>query len=111
MKVIDLLNKIANGEEVPENIVFQGEQYGLEKAGGVYNYCYGDEYNNTRWLFDDRYDTTTILNKEVEILDEEDEFIDIKELTTEPHHYIENTINQLIKNQKKIIDKLKKEGK
>lgn len=50
-------------------------------------------------------------NDNVEILDEEDEFIDIEELTSSPEHYIENAINDLIKNQKKIINKLKEEGK
>ena len=73
MKVIDLLNKIANEEEVPEIIIFEGEQY--EFCNG--NYTYGDENNCDRWLFDDIYRTTMILNKEVELIEEQQD-IDIQ---------------------------------
>lgn len=69
------------------------------------------------------------IDDEVEILDEEDEFIDIEETTRKVlrnktlshdesldgivHNFnlAFDKINDLIKNQKKIIDKLKEEGK
>jgi len=120
MKVIDLLNKIANGEEAPERIKFENYIYiwrndqkdyfckqinhSLESIIGEYLFCN--------------------LNLEVEILDKEDEFIDIEELEgtlLEPREdsnldtkilcCLANTIKDLIKNQKKIIEKLKEEGK
>lgn len=77
-------------------------------------------------------DATSHLNDNVEILDEEDEFIDIEEIKLtsdgsikgyyngETHHITTNIkdkevyiklLNQLIKNQKLIISKLKEEGK
>lgn len=66
MKVIELLNKIANGEEVPKSINFLGEQYFFEEN----NYTRLDEKNCNRWLFDDLYEVINILNCEVEILEE-----------------------------------------
>ena len=36
MKVIDLLNKIANGEEVPEKIKYNGTEYKLNEKTGWY---------------------------------------------------------------------------
>lgn len=66
MKVIELLNKIANGEKVPKSISFLEEQYWFEKN----NYTYSDEDNCDRWLFDDLYEVINILNCEVEILEE-----------------------------------------
>ena len=67
MKVIDLLNKKANGEEIPEKIklldsiyIYKHERYQLE---GEY-----DEDEDYK-LFD-RYNYS-VLNEEVEILDKE----------------------------------------
>ena len=66
MKVIDLLNKIANDEEVPEkikinNVIYEyrGYMYCTENANyqDIGNYLFG------KWNFN-------ILNEEVEILDE-----------------------------------------
>ena len=56
------------------------------------------------------------IDDEVEILDEEDEFIDIeeieiKEIEETSHLEFKEKINDLIKNQKLIINKLKEEGK
>ena len=71
-------------------------------------------------------DTMEFINDEVEILDEEDEFIDIEEITIRDNTIgfpngewtsrnmdkaFSIKINDLIKNQKKIINKLKEEGK
>ena len=63
MKVIDLLNKIANGEEVPSPIYHNNLYYDFED---------GDYFNQkTRnWLFNDS-DIETILNDEVEIIEED----------------------------------------
>ena len=131
MKVIDLLNKIANGEEVPKEFISNGHSYTISK----YPVCgkeiinYKDEDND--YLFGCEYELGLILNKEVEILDEEDEFIDIEEFCisysldyidyrnidvlknylNKDFQTIFDTLDKLIKNQKKIINKLKEEGK
>lgn len=60
MKVIDLLNKIANGEEVPKKIKFEDEVFEFE------NGMYMSETND--YLED--YTDYTMLNNEVEIIEE-----------------------------------------
>ena len=120
IKIIDLLNKIANGEEV---------KYVLKGRSAI-----DDNMSLTDalidWLsinYEETEDDVSWLNDEVEILDEEDEFEDIEEFK---EHKLINTIdilefemiinkinadynykiNQLIKNQKKIIERLKNES-
>lgn len=78
MKVINLLNKIANGEKVPNNIIFQyGNHY-------VY-YRFDYEVKNYVSIDDDAQfligeDITAMLNDEVEIL--EDKTYEIEEYHT-----------------------------
>lgn len=106
MKVIDLLKKIANGEKVPMKIKYQGNTYLYNEDENVYE---GLEECVT--LMENVYECD--LNDEIEILDEEDEFIDIEEITQEcfDNWTCAKHINDLIKNQKLIINKLKEEGK
>lgn len=111
IKIIDLLNKIANGEEVPEKIKYGNAIY--EKLN-MNNYRMITGYE---LLFDDYFFEHCNLNDEVEILDEEDEFEDIRELGIPEIDTVENEricraeykINALIKNQKKIIERLRDE--
>ncbi len=104
IKIIDLLNKIANGEEVPEKIKFQNCIY-TTKNPVVNEYRTEDG----RTLTENHYMVEAFLTNEVEILDEEDEFEDIEELTCNEYDFEKKAINQLIKNQKKIIERLKDE--
>ena len=130
IKVIDLLNMISKGEEVPKRIRLFGVEFKKED-NGYYSVCtsnplisyFGEDYLRAE------------LNDEIEILDEE-EFIDIEEtaLNGEKLGYgvlskwlgskqtdndvklcssiecLGITINLLIKNQKKIIQKLNKDN-
>ena len=58
MKIIDLLNKIANGEEVPKKIklnhiifVYQGDDYLYEDKDGNECWLFGENYTNRYcWL-------------------------------------------------------------
>lgn len=62
MRIIDLLSKIANGEEPPKKILFKNQ---------VYIYCEDAKdyyYFDEGWLFDN-YVITDILNDEVGILE------------------------------------------
>ena len=108
MKVIDLLNKIAKGEEVPKKIVWHEV---------VFDYIDGDYFNdNGCSLFrhdEDIYSLLNMLNDEVEVIEEEKEIEveDIEEMNldvdcTSEWNFGEvyDTINQLIRNQKKLID-------
>ena len=63
MKVIDLLNKIANGEEVPRQVDYYDITY-------TYN---GDCYvsNEGELLLDDIEELTRCLNEEIEIIEED----------------------------------------
>jgi hypothetical protein len=105
IKIIDLLNKIANGE-APKRIKTMGNEWAYEKD---------DYWSDYEGWFSTEYLELSVLNDEVEILDEEDEFEDIEGLNifTDPNT-IDNSefvwrINYLIKNQKKIIERLKDE--
>ena len=114
IKIIDLLNKIANGEEVPKKIKYEFKEYELSLSSK--NYYRTDRSEDLLSIV-----SGDELNDYVEILDEEDEFKDIEELNLEQDELVNNkdirpidylfegTINQLIKNQKKILDKLNKE--
>ena len=103
IKIIDLFNKIANGEELPKKIKYGNTEYSLQD-----NDYWSDRIRGYFSVEDLGVDNLT---DEVEILDEEDEFEDIREITQEcfDNWTCAKHINQLIKNQKKIIERLKNE--
>ena len=75
MKVIELLNKIANGEEVPKKIKYKNSIFTIREDK--------DDYaNDTDW-FTDKYDFLE-LNDEVEVIEEDkkikklEQWLDVK---------------------------------
>ena len=78
MKVIDLLNKIANGEEVPKKIKYDGNLYFYCKPCNIYEIDGNDDLCGK-----DLYNMLDNLNDEVEIIEEEKEIekITIREKT------------------------------
>ncbi len=68
IKVIDLLNKMVNGEELPKTIKYQGVIYNKYYEGG-YFYTKGYEENT---LLEDVLVTSDLI-EEVEIIEEEKE--------------------------------------
>lgn len=130
MKVIDLLNKIAKGEEVPLVIKCEDVEFALEDNEYYYENC---ENHDCYALFDyfafekDKK-SYEVLDLEVEEIKEEiieevedKEYEDIEELKIDKIYkcddyqqiYINfkdtwNKINDLIRNQKKIIENLDK---
>lgn len=120
MKIIDIYNKIANGEKVP-CFKINGEKYGLGEDGYLREF-FG---NDVKWYIYEHW-----LNEEVEVLEEveDKEYEDIEEFK---EHKLINTrdilelemiinkinadynykINTLIRNQKYILEQLNKEGK
>ena len=99
--IIQLLNKIANGEEVPSKIKY--DDFYWSWCGSCKIYETRDEENIEINLYRSLvYEGD--LNDEVEILSDENEFIDIKELTCDEYDFEKIAINDLIKNQKKIIN-------
>lgn len=120
MKIIDLLNKIANGEEVPQKIKVGNKIYNYEK----FNIGKGDNYFTAEWeevkgyriSYDGTYYYLEIrdynLNDEVEILEEEKK---IPEKLTAISNFDEITItypsNEILMNKiNSIIDYLKSKG-
>lgn len=120
MKIIDILNKINNREEVPEKIKFNGDVF-------IYNSAIKDYGHNIRPGLDDTllfrvmntHFITELLKAEVEVIEESEEiniqgikpFIipriaiaDDKDMWTD-----RIMINKLIKSVKQLDNKLKKE--
>ena len=79
MKVIDLLNKIANGEDVPEKIKFEGDilkyDRGIQDYKGISRTGSGSFFN---YLFVN-ISTSLFINDTVEIIEEQQD-IDIQEI-------------------------------
>ena len=73
MKVIDLLNKIANGEEVPEKIKYDTKEmkYDHNKQDYLGYYSNGNGEWLFQYLFDKCRNTKHFINDQVEIIDEE----------------------------------------
>lgn len=133
IKIIDILCYISVEEydKLPKRIKDKWHTYTkiernqeLEWGRLVIEINYQDELGNC--LFGDAYVLSDILNNEMEILDEEDEFEDIyewgkpalEELNTEDIklrdlqsyiYLLTKDLNTLIKNQKKIIERLKED--
>lgn len=119
MKIIDLLNKIANGEEVPKHIHIRDvDSYTWQKDVKAY---WSDKDENN--LLSDLDLSSTDLKEDIEILEEEKKipekleqimskrgkYNSIDELAEEVFKSFE-TIDDLIINQNEIIDYLKSKG-
>jgi len=109
--IYELLGLIKDGK-APKKIKYNERVYEIDEIQEDYSYF---AINRYEYLLDD-INTFSRFNYEIEILDEEDEFIDIEEIEIKKieetsHLEFKEKINDLIKNQKKIINKLKEEGK
>ena len=91
MKVIDILDRIANGEEVPNKIRFDNIEW--NRVYGEKNVCYIDEYDNDFFLHFFRNNLDFTLNDEVEII-EEDKKIEKLE-TMNSRDYLEDRCKNL----------------
>lgn len=100
MKVINLLNKIAKGEDVPKEIEYRNIIFRYD----YYNQCYiqknYDKYNDLLMQLSDH--TGTDLNYEVEIIEEDKE---IEKIGNDYYHKTQPEQNQIFKNKiNEIID-------
>ena len=80
MKVINLMNMIALGEEVPKRIIYDEEFYKFRKDLNDYENEYfhsEDEIWKFKYLFEDPYgkDYKEFFNEEIEVMEEECEKI------------------------------------
>lgn len=93
LRVIDLLNKIANGEEIPKKIKYNNETFTIREEK--------DDYANQNHWFTDRV-CLLDLNKEVEIIEEDKK---IEKITDEA--FLSSLFGQMLGNKiNEIIDKL-----
>ena len=99
MKVIDLLNKIAKGEEVPKEIKIENDELYFNKYKNTYVFEDGENLN---WCY---YVTDKSLTDEIEIIEEEKEIEKLnldtdelrgKEIVRSIDYLLEGKINQLI---------------
>ena len=104
MKVIDLLNKIANGEEVPKKIKI-----------GAYTFKFYSNQYSIKDIYNciERYDTylsSFNLNREVEIIEEDKEIEEIKQMYEDRDMYDftfwESEFQTCTDLEKKIIDNI-----
>ena len=116
MKVIDLLNKIANGEEVPKKIIYDGDIWEYDKLSNDYEMF--DESGDL-YLFQEELYVTRALNDEIEIIEEDKKIEKIKSLNNVGdcpnlvefgdkqqlnNHILKDKINEIIKEINKLKD-------
>ena len=110
MKVIDLINKVANGEEVPEKIIYEGEIYTFREDLNDYENEYPDfeeGIDKYKYLFEDPYgkDYKEFFNDSVKIIEEDKKIENIGTI------YFNETPTEAILHRKieEIIDYINKE--
>lgn len=71
MKIIDIITRISNDEELPKEIYYNGDYGELTREGGMTNYFMykKDSQFEFYWLIDHRLDN---LNEEIEIKKEKE---------------------------------------
>lgn len=87
IRVIDLLNKIANGEEVPEKVKYCGSEYLYLNHRKDYKNM---ELDFDSCIIDSKYHNLDWLNDTVEIIEEQEE-IDIQSIEEIKEVFIENS--------------------
>lgn len=74
MKVIDLLNKINNNEEIPEKIKFNGIEFEYDKRQEEYNHKKENGYYETLlYVVMNTHFISSLLRAEVEVIEENKE--------------------------------------
>ena len=104
MKIIDLLNKIANNEEVPKKIKWENIIYAYSEYDKDYlEYPFSNE--EYKGLFDMKDSILTqFLNDEVEILEEPKKIEKLEKPTQD--EYLYSTGKELYENDMKVYDKV-----
>ena len=104
IKVIDLLNKIANGEEAPKKIKYNDEEYHTN----IFNTYYFDDNNGTALNFENLNDEVEIIEEEPEIdiqgIVELDKISEFNTTATIGNHF--NKINELVRAIKQLDNQI-----
>ena len=99
MRIIDIFNKIANGEEVPKKIKYNGHTYEYyRRLPDISNYknITSDSYFSEEWFIEG------ILNDEVEVIEEKPEFIE--HIYTGDRYLFSSKDNGITKEDRKQLD-------
>ncbi len=104
MKVIDLLKKIENGENIPQKIKVYQEVFEWDILEHYYRRSNGDDLLELCTIFN----TVELLSMEVELIEDEIDIDSIEELEGIVEYSTErNIINQLVQAVKQINKKVK----
>ena len=112
MKIIDLLNKIAKGEEVPKKFKLCDNHHTYELIKypicGVEITNYKDEDGD--YLFGSEYELVLMLNDEVEIIEEEKEIRKLPNEIQQPRNFEEVVYiaEDLVRKINELIDEINK---
>ena len=112
MRVIDLLNKIANGEEVPEKIKYDTKEmkYDHNKQDYLGYYSNGNGEWLFQYLFDRCRNTEHFINDEVEIIEEDKKIETINwKSCADNLKDVNDNIDDLVSKINEIIDYINKE--
>lgn len=112
IKIINLLAKIPNGEEIPQKIKYKNHIWYYDKM--TQDYCRNDDDGLYVYLFQNLFQSETdiFINDEVEVIEEDKEIEKIpitfqgKHNQTEINEYLRTIVNELIDEINKM-----KEGK
>lgn len=98
MKIIDLLNKIANGEEMPKKIIFKYSTYQFDKIDKVYRNIKGNQQLEQDYMISNKLndEVKIIEDKKIEKLKNEDCFKDDRYGYSINIGNITNKINEII---------------
>lgn len=116
MKVIELLNKIANGEEVPRKFTYKGYLWEYDVKNKMWFYYFGESKNHR---FDRLFYLNMILNDEVEIIEEPqehkipeklDKFADISDNLACEWSFAEKKLKDKVNEIIDYLDYLKSKG-
>lgn len=100
IKIIDLLNMISKGEEVPKKIKLDNEIWNINY--GEKNIYYTNDYDDDLFIIIFKHNLKFTLNDEVEILEDEKKIPEKLDINlgiakmTPTEKYISNTVNEII---------------
>ena len=106
MKIIDLFNKINNGEGVPEKIKFNGIVFEYDKRQQEYNYKNdGGYYETLLYRVMTTHFIRSLLRTEVEVIEENKEIEELNDNDIYDYNHLQLKINELVR----AVNKLNKE--
>lgn len=116
IRIIDLLNKIANGEEVPKRIKSEDREFWFKEDETSIDYLYRTDKNGNGWLVVQDLalnDWVEILEDNIEEIEELKRTENVYDMTLECYHDIEKKISndELADKINEIIRYIKRKDK